>query len=213
MKHIDLTTWKRKKHFDFFKNMALPHYNLCANVDITNFLPFAKKNKLPISPFIVYLVARTANEIPEFKQRIRGNQVVEHESIQPSFTVLMDDDTYSFCTIDYTPNAQAFIQRAEKMIAHVKAHPTLEDEPHRDDWLFISVLPWVRFTSFSHPMHVPPTDSVPRFIWGKFFKENERTLMPFGVQAHHALADGLHISRYFQKLQQYLDQPATLFER
>ena len=149
MKHINLSTWKRKNHFHFFKNMGYPHYNLCGNVDITALRTYIQKQQLPTTPSIVYTVARTANEIPEFKQRIRGEQVIEHNSIQPSFTVLMDDDTYSFCTIEYSPDAHEFIQRAKEMIAHVKTHPTLDDEEGRDDWLFISVLPWVRFTAFT----------------------------------------------------------------
>lgn len=212
MKYIDLESWKRRNHFDFFKNMGYPHYNLCANVDITRFKQFTKQQRISFTPFIVYLVAKAANAIPEFRQRIRGEQVVEHDTIQPSFTVLLDDDTYSFCTIEYSSDAQEFIQRAEKMIAHVKANPTLKDEPGRDDWLFISVLPWVEFTAFTHPMHIPPQDSVPRFIWGKYFEQGDQIKMPFGVQAHHALVDGLHMSRFYQYLQQYLNQAEEVYK-
>ncbi|RME51569.1 MAG: chloramphenicol acetyltransferase, partial [Caldilineae bacterium] len=34
----------------------------------------------------------------------------------------------------------------------------------------------------------------------------ERLRMPVSVQAHHALMDGLHAGRYFQRLQTLLDE-------
>jgi chloramphenicol O-acetyltransferase len=34
--------------------------------------------------------------------------------------------------------------------------------------------------------------------------------MPLSVQAHHALVDGLHMGRYFETMQAYLDQPQSL---
>jgi chloramphenicol O-acetyltransferase type A len=48
---------------------------------------------------------------------------------------------------------------------------------------------------------------VPRFAWGKFFDEGERRKMPLGVQAHHALMDGVHVGRFYETVQDYLDQP------
>jgi len=90
---------------------------------------------------------------------------------------------------------------------HGNRNPTLIDEPGRDDLLFMTVLPWVSFTSFMHPMHLHPADSVPRFAWGKFFKENKRLKMPLGVQGHHALMDGLHMGRFYAEVQEYLDHP------
>jgi chloramphenicol O-acetyltransferase type A len=73
--------------------------------------------------------------------------------------------------------------------------------------LFMTAIPWVSFTSFMHPMHLNPADSVPRFAWGKFFKERRRLKMPLGVQVHHALMDGLHVGRYYAEVERYLDHP------
>jgi chloramphenicol O-acetyltransferase type A len=57
---------------------------------------------------------------------------------------------------------------------------------------------WVSFTSFKHPIHSQPADSVPRFAWGKLFEDGEYFKMP-SVQAHHALMDGVHMGRFFEK--------------
>ena len=71
-------------------------------------------------------------------------------------------------------------------------------------------IPWVSFTAFMHPLQLNPADSFPRFAWGKFFKEGKRVKMPISVQGHHALMDGLHVGRYYDIIQSYVDDPAAL---
>jgi chloramphenicol O-acetyltransferase type A len=40
-------------------------------------------------------------------------------------------------------------------------------------------------------------------------RENERTLLPFSVEVHHALMDGLHVGRYVKRLEEALAEPET----
>ena len=87
----------------------------------------------------------------------------------------------------------------------MKSNPSLEDQPGRDDYLFLSAIPWVSFTSIQHAMHFHPHDSVPRISWGKFFEQNGKILMPVSIQAHHALVDGRHMGAYFETLQIHLN--------
>jgi chloramphenicol O-acetyltransferase type A len=67
----------------------------------------------------------------------------------------------------------------------MKAHPGLDAKPEKDDVLYMTSIPWVSFTSFTHPMQFHPVDSVPRFAWGKSFPENDTWKMPLSVQGHH----------------------------
>ena len=97
-----------------------------------------------------------------------------------------------------------------EQIAYVQEHPTLEDEPGRDDLLFMTAIPWVSFTSFMHPLHWSPVDSVPRFAWGKFFEQGKSLKMPLSVQGHHALMDGIHVGRFYAEVQGYLQQPEVV---
>lgn len=211
MKTINFNNPHRKKHFDFFRKMDQPHFNLVANVDITSFLQHIKQHQLSFTVPIVYIISRVANELPAFRWRIRGEQVVEHESVQPSFTVPTDvSDVFSFCTVEYSPDVTTFFQRAQATIEEMKTNPNFEDEEGRDDFLFLSAIPWVSFTGLSHAMHYSPPDSVPRISWGKYFTQNERQLMPLAVQAHHAVVDGSDMGRYFEKVQELLND-STVF--
>jgi len=207
MRHINLETWPRREHFKIFSAFDHPHFGMCANVDLTTFYPVVKQRGISFNVAIIYVLSRASNAIPEFRYRIRAGKVVEHEIVHPSTTILTDEDLFSFCTFDYTDDFSLFAARAAEQIAYVQEHPTLEDEPGRDDLLFMSAIPWVSFTSFMHPMHLQPADSVPRFAWGKFFKEDKSLKMPLSVQAHHALVDGIHVGKFYAEVQDYLRHP------
>jgi chloramphenicol O-acetyltransferase type A len=187
--------------------MAYPHFGLCANVELTAFYPYVKKMGISFNVAIVYLLARAANEIPECRQRIRKGEVVEHDIVHPSTTVLAGEDLFSFCPIPYSEKFSIFAPRAAERIAYVQEHRTVEDDPGRDDLLYLTAMPWVSFTSVVHPIDLNPADSVPRIAWGKFFKEGELLKMPLGLQAHHALMDGIHVGNFYEKAQDYLDHP------
>ena len=210
MRRVNLETWPRREHFRVFNSMDCPHFGLCANVDLTAFYPFVKKRGISFTIATVYVLARAANAITEFRYRIRSGEVVEHEIVHPATTILTDDDLFSFCTIEYSENFSLFAASAEQQITYVKEHPTLEDEPGQDNLLFMTSIPWVSFTSFLHPLDLSPVDSVPRFAWGKFFEDGELLKMPLGLQAHHALMDGIHIGRFYEKVQGYLQKPEVV---
>ena len=61
-----------------------------------------------------------------------------------------------------------------------------------------------------HALDLSSVDSVPRFAWGKFFEDGEFLKMPLSVQAHHALMDGIHVGRFYAKVQDYLCDPGSI---
>ncbi len=208
MQYLDMQNWPRRKHFQVYNAFDYPHFNLTAEVDVTVLVAAAKQAQISFTVTAVYVLARTANAIEEFRYRIRSEQVVVHEFVHPSFTILNDEQLFSFCTVEYSPDFKKFHERAAARIATVKHTPVLEDEPGKDNLLFMTGIPWVTFTSMMHPIHMSPADSVPRIAWGKFHDVDGRTKMPVSVQGHHALMDGLHIGRYFMHLQELLDGSA-----
>ncbi len=208
MKTVILAHPHRQKHFDFFNNMDQPHLNICAQVEIGQLLEKLRKEQLHFTPTIVYLLSRAANAIPELRQRIRGKQIIEHELVHPSFTVNTNvDDVFSFCEVKYREDYQEFTTAAQAKMELMKTDPSFEDEHGRDDFLFLSAIPWINFTSIQHPMHYHPVDSVPRIAWGKYIKTGNQVIMPLSIQVHHALVDGIHLGRFFEAVQQLLDDP------
>lgn len=210
MRYLDMQTWSRRNHFRLFSSFNHPHFSMCVNVDVTAFYPFVKRNGYSLTVSMVYLISRVSNAIPEFRYRIRGEQVVEHEIVNPGFSILIDEDLFTFCAVEHTEDFSEFARRAATSIANVKANPDLANNPEQDDVLYMSPIPWVSFTGFSHPMQLHPGDSIPRFAWGKFFNENGVLKMPLSVQGHHAVMDGIHMGRFYEKMQDHLSHPEAV---
>src|SRR4030042_2729241 len=131
MRKIDMQTWSRRGHFEFFNTFNHPHFNMCANVDLTKFHPYVKQHGFSFTAAIIYVISRTANAIPEFRQRMRDREIVEYATVSPSVTILVDNDLFSFCTIDYNQDFVEFAGRAARVVAKVKDNPTLKEPPRR----------------------------------------------------------------------------------
>lgn len=212
MRTIEMETWPRRKHYQFFSTFEYPHFSICADLDITPFLAFVKNRKISFTAAIMYLIARTANSIPEFRQRVREGNPIEYDVVHPSATILTKDDLFSFCTVLYNQDFFAFVKETEEEIIRVKTEPNIEEKIQDDSVLFMTSIPWVSFTGFMHPLKLNPADSIPRFAWGKYKQSGEETIMPLSVQAHHAVVDGLHAGRFYDQFQGLLDQPESLLD-
>ena len=184
MQTIHLEDWPRKGHYLFFKEFDYPYFSLCADMDISRFLPRIKEKGISFTAAMMYLIARVANTIPEFRQRVREGDPVEYPVVHPSATIMSKHDLFSFCTVKYVEDFLEFIRRAEEEIALVKEQPALEDKIQNDSMLYMSSIPWVSFTSFMHPLRLSPADSVPRFAWGKYIHAGGLLKMPLSVQGH-----------------------------
>lgn len=208
MKFIDMENWKRKDHYNYFRQLDYPHFSICGNLDITNFYRHVKGNGLPFFISVLYASTKTANNIKEFRFRIRGDQVIEHETVHPSFTVMAQEEIFGFCTSRFTEKFDDFKNNTLKEIEKGKNNVCMEDEPGRDDLLYITSIPWVSFTSITHPIQMNPVDSIPRISWGKYFEENGKIMLPVSVQVHHALVDGIHVGQFFNALQEIFENPS-----
>lgn len=206
MRTLDLDTWPRREHFRKFLSFNHPHFGISANVDVTALRKYIRQHGHSFTVTLVYLIARAANGIPEFRLRIRGEAVVEHERVHPSFTIATAGELFGFCAVPYVEEFGRFAASAAEEMRRAKTHPRLEDDG-RDDLLYLTAFPWVSFTAFMHPMQQHPADSVPRFAFGRIFGDPGSQQMPLGVQGHHALMDGVHVGKFYTQLQYDLDNP------
>jgi chloramphenicol O-acetyltransferase type A len=212
MHYINLKTWKRKKHYDFFRKFKQPHFNICTELEITETYKYTRKNKLSIFTSILFAVMKTCNHFEFFRYRIKGSKVAVHDTVHPGITVLVDDDLYSNCIFDYKDNFIKFTDGYKKALVKVKKKINVDKgQKGRDDLIFISALPWISFTSVTNPMPGNPDDSIPRIIWGKHFKKDNKIMVSISIQVHHALMDGVHAGKFLLYLTELLKEPKKLF--
>ncbi len=207
MQKFDISNWKRKTAFYFFQDFEKPFFNICANLDVSNLRKTCKQKNASFFSASLFLAIKAANSILEFKLRLRGREVIVHDQLNVGSTVLNEDETFSFCYFDFCEDFEEFQKVFKKEIEENKLRGTsMEESAGIDDLIHFSVIPWVSFTSFSHARKIDPTDSVPRIVFGKFFEESEKVLMPVSVEAHHALVDGIHVGKFFEIFQNLLNE-------
>lgn len=204
---LDLETWPRRAHFQFFRTFDNPWFNLCADVDVTALHAWSGSEGGPsfFAASLWYSLA-AANEIEEFRYRIRGEGVVVHPSIHGGSTVLLADGTFRFAYYDLEPDFDRFVKHVAEVLDRVKIESgPLDPQDDRDDLIHYSVIPWVSFTSFSHARRWGTDDAIPKIVFGKHRDVGGRRLMPVSVEVHHALVDGLHVGRFYEAFQRWLD--------
>jgi len=210
MKTIDMNTWPRKSHYEHFKPQVSPHFAVTAEVDISDMVNMLKPKGTSMFVATMFCIMKAINAVPELRMRLRGEEVVEHETTHPSVTVPMEGDRFGFCYFEHTDDWKIFKQRAEEAIPEAENQTELKDgSTEIDHWAYLTCLPWITASFVQFPTD-GPDDSIPRIGWSRFTRREGRTMQPVHVLAHHALVDGLHMGRFFQHLEASLkDVPGT----
>ena len=207
-KYVNMDAYKRKEHFEYFSSLAYPYVGVTVNVDITELLSKIKEKRFPFFLTVCYCVGRAANAVPEFRQRIQNGQIVEYDHCRTSHTVALDDGTYCYCNLESDMGFADYIPYAVREQEKAKEEATIHEEDNLD-MIFISTLPWLSYTSLVQPVPMP-ADSNPRITWGKYFQQEGKTFLPLSVLCHHALADGLHIARFYEQLDKEISTVAEM---
>ena len=209
-RYLDTETWSRRDLFRLFKEYDAPSFNVCADVDAGRLLDFARARRLSFFVTYHYLSTKAANELEPFRYRLRGGRVLVHERVDAGAVLLLADESFTFVYFDYTEDFAAFHESAVAIVERARAEPPgLDARAERDDLIYHSVIPWVSFTSISHARDSRRQNGIPKIAFGKYREAGGRVSMPVSVEVHHALMDGLHVGRYFERLQGYFDDPES----
>jgi chloramphenicol O-acetyltransferase type A len=193
-KYLDVTNWARRDVFEWFLGFDKPYFNICTRLDVTNLLALLR-DRPHVSVMLAYhyFALRAANEIEPFRYRLRDGKVIVHDVVHGGTTVMLPNDNFTLAYFEYNADFETFIAGADRAVKEAQSGDGAFRPNTRDDMIHCTTLPWVSFTSFSHARNWRREDSVPKIAFGKFLKEDQRTLLPFSVEVHHALMDGLQL--------------------
>ena len=73
---IDMASYERRAHFEYFNSMANPYMGLTVELDITDFLSKIEVRGYPFFLSFLWCVTRAANSVPELRRRIEDGGIV-----------------------------------------------------------------------------------------------------------------------------------------
>ncbi|MFN3860143.1 MAG: CatA-like O-acetyltransferase [Roseateles sp.] len=208
---IPLTAWPRRAALAHFRDMAQPAFSVTVPVDVTGLRERAARHGA--TPWLAYHHAalEATNAVDAMRQTLKtaGDGVREFAVVHASTTVLRDDGSFGFLTLPREPSLAAFAAHARPRLQRVReASGDLfaANEPGEVDeasLVHMTALPWLAFTAFTHARG--RGDDRPKIAFGRFNEQGGRLLMPVCIDVHHALCDGVHVGRFFERLQANLD--------
>ena len=207
MRVIDIATWKRKEHFDYFCSLDEPYWSMTTEVDCTK--AYEDSKRLGHSFFLscLYSSLTAVHEVEELRMRIAEGQVVCYDEIHASATILRADETFGCCFIEYIKDFRKFAANAVVKIEHtLNTSGMCLEQDYLLNQIHYSSIPWCNFTSLTYARSLKPQDTVPKITFGQRRSVSERYLMPVSIQVHHGLVDGLHVARYLHKFEAALAQ-------
>ena len=204
MKRIDLDTYPRRDHFNHFCAMAYPYTGVTVDVDVTDLLARCREKGYSFYLMVLHAVALAADDVPEFRRRIDHGGIVEYDECPTSHIELKPDGTYAYCTLRHHMPLADYLTQAEVARIAAREGGSIVEEDDVQSMYFISTLPWLHYTQLIQPVACGE-ESNPRITWGKYQANDKgRMMMPLSVLVHHALADGIHIAKFYEAFNQQM---------
>ena len=203
---LNLDTWNRKEHFQFFKQMEEPFFGITTRIDCTK--AYEKSKEMGVSFFTYYLhkTLLAVNAVENFRYRIVDDEIYVFDTIDASATILREDKTFGFSLIQYSENLNDFAEITKKEIERVKNTTGLITRDFEINLIHFSAVPWIDFTSYSHARSFSWLDSCPKISFGKMVEENNKKTMAMAIHVHHGLMDGYHVGEFVSLFQEMMEE-------
>ena len=205
---IDLDTWERGALFRFYMDHMRLVLSMTVDIDAAALIYYVHRRHLKFYPAMMWVVSKVINSHSEFKYSWdQGGNLIQWDFISPYYADFSKvDEHFAKLVTEYSDDLDTFHRRF-----------LADSEKYRDLRAFdlkaipantfdVSCLPWVKYRSFDIHVFDSGAYLAPVVTWGKFEWENGRAVMPLSMNIHHAVADGFHLSRFFNEVQELINQ-------
>lgn len=203
---IDQSRWERGELFRFYMEKMRIVMSLTVDLDVTRLIAYTKENGLKFYPSMIWIVSKAVNSHEEFKYGWdqEGN-LIRWEFLSPSYTDFhREDENFTKLVTPFSEDLfefhRSFMEDKEK---YREKRAVLSGQP--PNFFDVSCLPWVKYRHFDVHVFDEGKFLAPVVTWGKYEKEQGRYKMPLTMNIHHAVADGFHLCRFFNEVQERID--------
>ena len=200
---IDISTWSRRGNFEFFRDFINPNLGVTVRVDASHAYRTAKTNGVSFFLSYFYAILGAVNEIEEFHYRFdQDDNIVYYDRIDGLAPIRVEEkDNFAEMVFPFAEDFDTFCQTAREVITLAASTDPYEQAETMTDYnvILVSALPKLDFTSFCNTQRDRRGNDYPLCVIGKM---GDNKTMPISITVHHGFADGEHISRFFEIVQE-----------
>ncbi|KZN65499.1 hypothetical protein N473_12365 [Pseudoalteromonas luteoviolacea CPMOR-1] len=201
MKEINLSTWERAEHFKFYQHFEDPNFNVVTSIDTHSLYTDSTAVGLPFSDCYLYCLSRALQVCDFMRYRIVEGKPVELNEVAISSTFLASDKTFRFILLDNAESIDEFVTKnntkKQKGLTQSLLNEDFLSQSGAVDQVYVSILPWFEVYGFKHARHSGDNLGIPKVVFGKFNKEENR--LSVSIEVHHGLLDGYHLSLFLNE--------------
>ena len=200
---INIDELDRQAQYKFFYGFDKPYYSITTVINVDKLVRLCKSRKISFYASMSYVIMSSLISIPQFKLRIENGKLYQYDNLKCQFTALTKYGHADLTRrLEYTSNFHDFIEnfvslKLETEECRIPPHSRNYD----DGVVFLSCLPWYRFSHLEPVMNFSNKDSIPRLTWGKYELLHDHYEMDLSITVHHSLIDGHHIAVLLDEIQ------------
>lgn len=203
---IDFENWHRKDlYLQYTQRWTTCSFTFNAEVDVTEVVSALNIMQKKKAPAMLYAVTRALNDQENFRMQMVEGKLGSWNVIHPMYPVLNRNKDITFHMTHYQVHFSAFY---EEYLQEQKRNAGCElamAQQMPQNVYSISILPDLSFTGCAFDLKNPKDYLSPVVFLGRFTEKEERLIMPVSITCNHAAADGYHVSLFFKKLQELLN--------
>lgn len=199
---IDLDTWHRKGHYEFFKNYCDSFYSITCNVDCKHAKETSKARGESFFIYYLYAVLKAINDIEEMRCRFDPlDHIVCYDKIDSITPIKLEGmKTFASIRFPYIENWDDFYSTASRLVAGAadQSAYALESDSKETNLVCISPNPGLAFTSVTFTVG----NSYPLVNIGKMSSDFQ---IPVAISVDHIFVDGEHLTEFYRQVEQTLN--------
>lgn len=213
---IDMDTWPRRSHYDYYTNQVKTSFQMTKFLDVTEAVSLCREEKLKFQPVMIYLIMKGINSIPQLRMAVDADGNPGYYDVSHAqYTVFHEDDeTFSDLWTYYSENPYEFHRAYLEDVREYGDMKGIKIKAGRPAMVAcISCVPWISFDAISFDTPGPGPFYLPIVNFGKYEEKDGRLMMPFAIFINHAAADGYHVAKLIGGLQDDIDNIREIFGR
>ncbi len=205
-KIVSLDTWKRGKLFRFYIEQLRNVMSMTVDIDVTLLLSYIHKKGYKFYPTMMWIVSKVINHHDEFKYGWNENgNLILWDFVSPYYADFHpEDEQFVKLVTEYDDDLSKFQARFMADRERYKDLRAFDLKNIPSNTFDVSCLPWMKYKNFDIHVFDEGKYLAPVVTWGKYEIENGKAIMPLSMNIHHAVADGFHLCRFFQEVQDFI---------